>query len=1090
MQTEKKDNNIYIKQLDKIDNYLLNIIKRFFDTNNDYIEGTAEHIIMEAVKRAKKEIIMSGKWGVSSVNGKSGDVLLFPSDIGAEPALTIKRSAYNKDFGTTSGTVCEGDDSRLSDARIPLEHTHSEYVKRSELGNVNLGGFTDDDRKKLDSIEEGANKYEHPHIAGYKHIPAGGKIDDVLIWSGDGVAQWGNINDTFRMVSHTQSGFMYSQDKIKLDGIGDGANNYVHPNTHPATMITPDSTHRFVTDDQIKAWNAKAEANLASEYTNGLMSKEHYTKVENMTEYVHPTDAGSKHIPAGGSSSQILRWSADGEAVWGNETAAQWGNITNRPTGNKGQVYYISEDSSPNVKPAYLLVKASVVENEKELKEAKEIEVDFQEVFNSWQRFSHNGATTPANPSEMNQWRYDASTNTVKCTINSVSYIGFISNDKYDEYTLELTISSTDGDDDRIGVVVAYSEDPDGTQHTISALRQTEREPYWMLVYDYLKPTQRIIASQNVVPGDVKGGWSSFPLGCKIRVERAGDLISVFTSPMNSDTILSSSKLSVNLSSATYLNTFKGPKQYGYSCHSQNSSTFSNIKFESGLGDVIYDISNGDTWIRDNNTKSWVIDSDRDIKTDIGIGKFVYSEINKKLFYIDDKRETTLVATQNPSSAKYVHPVTPGSKHIPSGGNSGQILKWNADGEARWEDERPLPSPYVHPNTPGNKHIPSGGLRGQVLGYKDNGEAQWVDLNVDKVTMETKRIKKRGICEITLGEGSTNANASVDLSTLNFSSAATYSAYYINEQGGKEQLPTTTYNSMTPKEIIKASVTEELFKISIIRSNTESKKYRIYYEIYDSDSAVTTDKPDLVKVLNIYPDAAGGNVTFTNYNGQTFTLPKTADVKRWMEEPNDESPKGYGRGIINVDCVSITDFNANPNQYLKDSNGNWKYKVVYQGTWDSNNGKRFSDAAYNAIIAAIKNGVGYIGGHDTQTNGELGQLMGIKSKSCAMVVCPTIKIKKKGLLTSSPWDLGELNTELTIPQSHVSSQFHTGDIWFTFNNSTMLGAGTVDGVAGTSNFYLGTYNNTAYIQAGHSSGIASPDEQKVLANVLFYLANM
>lgn len=35
------------------------------------------------------------------------------------------------------------------------------------------------------------------------------------------------------------------------------------------------------------------------------------------TVYTHPTTSGNKHIPAGGSSGQILRWSADGTAAWG-----------------------------------------------------------------------------------------------------------------------------------------------------------------------------------------------------------------------------------------------------------------------------------------------------------------------------------------------------------------------------------------------------------------------------------------------------------------------------------------------------------------------------------------------------------------------------------------------------------------------------------------------------------------------------------------------------------------------------------------------------------------------------------------------------
>lgn len=43
---------------------------------------------------------------------------------GKEPVFT-KSTAFNKDFGSAIGTVCEGSDSRLSDSRIPLAHTHA-----------------------------------------------------------------------------------------------------------------------------------------------------------------------------------------------------------------------------------------------------------------------------------------------------------------------------------------------------------------------------------------------------------------------------------------------------------------------------------------------------------------------------------------------------------------------------------------------------------------------------------------------------------------------------------------------------------------------------------------------------------------------------------------------------------------------------------------------------------------------------------------------------------------------------------------------------------------------------------------------------
>ena len=59
----------------------------------------------------------------------------------------------------------------------------------------------------------------------------------------------------------------------------------------------------------------------ATQSTHGLMSVADKKKLDGIAEgannYVHPTTSGNKHIPSGGSSGQILRWSADGTAVWG-----------------------------------------------------------------------------------------------------------------------------------------------------------------------------------------------------------------------------------------------------------------------------------------------------------------------------------------------------------------------------------------------------------------------------------------------------------------------------------------------------------------------------------------------------------------------------------------------------------------------------------------------------------------------------------------------------------------------------------------------------------------------------------------------------
>jgi len=67
------------------------------------------------------------------------------------------------------------------------------------------------------------------------------------------------------------------------------------------------------------------------------------------------------------------------------------------------------------------------------------------------------------------------------------------------------------------------------------------------------------------------------------------------------------------------------------------------------------------------------------------------------------------------------HPTTAGNKHVPSGGSSGKILTWSADGTATWATEYS----YTHPTGAGYKHIPSGGATGQILKYSASGTATW-----------------------------------------------------------------------------------------------------------------------------------------------------------------------------------------------------------------------------------------------------------------------------------------------------------------------------------------------------------------------------
>lgn len=90
--------------------------------------------------------------------------------------------------------------------------------------------FTAAYETKLKGIADNANNYVHPSTAGNKHIPSGGSSGQILRWSENGTAVWGaDNNTTYSVATSSANGLMSSADKSKLDGIKNGANNYVLP---------------------------------------------------------------------------------------------------------------------------------------------------------------------------------------------------------------------------------------------------------------------------------------------------------------------------------------------------------------------------------------------------------------------------------------------------------------------------------------------------------------------------------------------------------------------------------------------------------------------------------------------------------------------------------------------------------------------------------------------------------------------------------------------------------------------------------------------------------------------------------------------
>lgn len=86
-------------------------------------------------------------------------------------------------------------------------------------------------------------------------------------------------------------------------------------------------------------------------------------------------------------------------------------------------------------------------------------------------------------------------------------------------------------------------------------------------------------------------------------------------------------------------------------------------------------------------------------------------------------------------------------------------------------------------------------------------------------------------------------------------------------------------------------------------------------------------------------------------------------------------------------------------------------------------------------------------------------------------------------MTNYPWEIGDIGDILHIPGAHSGQRAELGKIWMKF----YLDSYTPEEISDTMNFYLTTNNNVSMIQTGHSNGRATEDEQKILANLIFYM---
>lgn len=221
----------------------------------------------------------------------------------------------------------------LMEGYAKIDHVHA-------AATATVAGFLSAaDKKKIDGVEAGANKTTvDASLSSTSTNPVQNKaVKAALDAKSDSTHShaWDAITSkpaTFKPAEHahdaaTQSalGFMSAADKKKLDGVATGANAYVHP-SHGAKAsglykITVDAA------GHVSAAAAVAKADITALGIPGQ---------DTNTVYTHPTTSGNRHVPAGGASGQILRWSADGTASWGADNNTTYGAMTGATTSAAG----------------------------------------------------------------------------------------------------------------------------------------------------------------------------------------------------------------------------------------------------------------------------------------------------------------------------------------------------------------------------------------------------------------------------------------------------------------------------------------------------------------------------------------------------------------------------------------------------------------------------------------------------------------------------------------------------------------------------------------------------------------------------------
>ena len=224
------------------------------DMNNHINNKTDAHDMDNRLSRLRDELRLYADNKISDV-------------VASAPAIldTLKElaDALGND-PNFSATIMNRIGEKLDKSEVVSVPTPNKILRMDANGKFPITAIQTDTHHETVTKEEKEKWNNIVHVV--NNIVSGGEIP-----KGDGTKPGLSTND------------FTNEYKSKLDGIEAGANRYVHPANHPATMISQDGNNRFVSDTEKNYWNNKQDrVGLASQTVNGLMSATDKRRLDTM----------------------------------------------------------------------------------------------------------------------------------------------------------------------------------------------------------------------------------------------------------------------------------------------------------------------------------------------------------------------------------------------------------------------------------------------------------------------------------------------------------------------------------------------------------------------------------------------------------------------------------------------------------------------------------------------------------------------------------------------------------------------------------------------------------------------------------------